>query len=237
MQAVAIAALNAAGDPPVVRARCVSRRLSQCVDQDRHRQPGDEERDDQAAAMVSDSALKNAPVTPERNASGTKITMVAADDPTSGRRNSPAAATHALPCRCSPPAVQPPLDVLDHHDRVVDDQADGRRHAAQGHDVEAHSSTYSSSTVAASTAGTDERGDERDLPVAQEQQQHERRQHHADHHRIAHAAGGGDNQIALVIPVGDFRRPSLSMQTSLQFCQLRRGSPLAICTVLPPGCW
>ena len=33
-----------------------------------------------ALAMVSDSALKNAPVTPDRNASGRKITTVAALD-------------------------------------------------------------------------------------------------------------------------------------------------------------
>ena len=45
-----------------------------------------------ALAMVSDSALKNAPVTPDRNASGRKITTVAALEPVSGRVNSHAAA-------------------------------------------------------------------------------------------------------------------------------------------------
>ncbi|CAD6561983.1 hypothetical protein LMG28727_07610 [Paraburkholderia kirstenboschensis] len=45
-----------------------------------------------ALAIVIDSALKKAPVTPERNASGTKMINVAADDPASGRVNSSAAA-------------------------------------------------------------------------------------------------------------------------------------------------
>ena len=40
------------------------------------------------AAIVSDSALKNAPVTPVRNASGAKMMMVEVDDPISGRENS-----------------------------------------------------------------------------------------------------------------------------------------------------
>ena len=42
-------------------------------------------------AIVTASALKNAPATPERKASGTKITIVEADDPASGRVNSAAA--------------------------------------------------------------------------------------------------------------------------------------------------
>ncbi len=58
-----------------------------------------------AAAIVSDSALKNAPVTPDRNASGAKITSVAALDPASGCRNSTAAratwpAAPASPAGC-----------------------------------------------------------------------------------------------------------------------------------------
>ena len=44
------------------------------------------------AAIVSESALKNAPVTPDRNASGAKMMIVDADEPASGRVNSAAAA-------------------------------------------------------------------------------------------------------------------------------------------------
>ena len=43
------------------------------------------------AAIVKDSALKNAPATPERNASGVKMIMVAADEPARGLVNSLAA--------------------------------------------------------------------------------------------------------------------------------------------------
>ena len=46
------------------------------------------------AAMVSDSALKKTPVTPERNANGAKMIIVAADEPMSGRVNS---APHPAP--------------------------------------------------------------------------------------------------------------------------------------------
>ena len=42
--------------------------------------------------MVIDRALKKAPVTPVRKASGRKMTMVAADDPNNGRMNSATAA-------------------------------------------------------------------------------------------------------------------------------------------------
>ena len=45
-----------------------------------------------ALAMVSDNALKKAPVTPDRKASGTKMTIVAEDDPASGDRKSLTAA-------------------------------------------------------------------------------------------------------------------------------------------------
>src|SRR6185437_11747846 len=44
-----------------------------------------------APPIVSDSALKNAPVTPPRKASGKKMMIVAADEPDSGWKNSRAA--------------------------------------------------------------------------------------------------------------------------------------------------
>src|ERR1700675_1221553 len=47
------------------------------------------------AAMVSESALKNAPVTPDRNASGAKMIIVAADEPMNGGVNSAAASSTA----------------------------------------------------------------------------------------------------------------------------------------------
>jgi len=51
-----------------------------------------------AAAIVSDKALKNAPVTPVRKASGRKTSSVAMLDPVNGGRNSrPAASTASRP--------------------------------------------------------------------------------------------------------------------------------------------
>ena len=51
-----------------------------------------------AAAMVIASVLENAPVMPERNASGTNTIMVARLDPISGGRNSwPAGRTASFP--------------------------------------------------------------------------------------------------------------------------------------------
>ncbi len=50
--------------------------------------------------MVSDSALKNAPVTPVTKASGRKMTMVEADEPASGVMN--ALAALSIRCRYAP---------------------------------------------------------------------------------------------------------------------------------------
>ena len=127
------------------------------------------------AAMVSDSALKKAPVTPERNASGAKMMMVEAEEPASGRVNS-----RWPPSRgrggARPRRPQAPDDVLDHDDGVVDDQPHRRRHAAQRHDVEAHVQDVEQQDGGRQHAGDDDGGDEGDLEVAQEEQQDEGRQ-------------------------------------------------------------
>ena len=75
------------------------------------------------------------------NAGGMWITIVEADDPASGRENSSAASTTALGASASAPRCppsKPPDDVLDHHDRVVDDQPHRGGHTAERHHVEAH---------------------------------------------------------------------------------------------------
>ena len=90
--------------------------VEEALGQQRHRDQVSRKEMTSALAMVSDSALKNAPVTPVRNASGRKITMVAALEPVSGRMNSraaPAMRSCTSPCA----AAQPAHDVLDHHDR------------------------------------------------------------------------------------------------------------------------
>ncbi len=66
-----------------------------------------------------------------------KMMMVAAEEPASGLRNSQVARANLFAALLAL-AVQPSLDLLDHDDGVVDDQADRRRHTAERHDVEAH---------------------------------------------------------------------------------------------------
>ena len=90
-----------------------------------------------AEAIVSDRNLKNAPVMPERKASGTKMMMVARLEPNSGLRNSRAACEHRRVRVLDAGHARAARDVLDHDDHIVDQQADGRRDAAERHDVEA----------------------------------------------------------------------------------------------------
>ncbi len=82
-------------------------------------------------AIVSDRNLKKAPVTPSRNASGTKMMMVARLEPNSGDRNSRAAGSTAEFGVLQFRRAGTPRDVLDHDDGIVDQQADRRRDAAQ----------------------------------------------------------------------------------------------------------
>ena len=90
------------------------------------------------AAIVSDSALKKAPVTPERNASGAKMIIVAADEPISGRVNS-AAASRTAPLGASVFFSLIAADnVLSHHNRIIDNESDSCGQPAQRHNVEAH---------------------------------------------------------------------------------------------------
>ena len=97
--------------------------------------------------------------------------MVEAEEPASGRVNS-AAAGHDPAVVIAAAAAQAPHDVLDHHDGVVDDQPDRRRHAAQRHDVEAHVQDVEQQHGRGQHGGTAIDGDQRDLEVAQEEQQH-----------------------------------------------------------------
>ena len=85
--------------------------------------------------MVMASARKKMPVTPLTETSGRKTTTGVMVEPTSGVVISLSALRTASP-RCSP-AVAMQHDVLNHHDGVVDHQADGRGQAAERHQVEA----------------------------------------------------------------------------------------------------
>ena len=99
--------------------------------------------------------------------------------------------------------VQAALHMLDHDDGVVDDQADGGGHAAQGHDIEA----LAKHLQGQGGQGQDRRHDhdrhQRHADVAQEHQQHQRRQHRADGDGFGQALRRGVDQLALVVPGRD----------------------------------
>ena len=159
-----------------------------------------------AAAMVSDSALKNAPVTPDRKASGRNTSKVAMLDPVSGGRNSRAGRQHGViaPGRLADAAgAGPAREVLDHGDHVVDHQADRGRDAAQRHDVEA---SCPAKAAAApwwpSVAGTTSMATSVTRKLRRKASSTSAASTSADQDRVAHAAGGVRHQRALIVPVG-----------------------------------
>ena len=121
-----------------------------------------------AAAMVIESVLKNAPVTPERKSqrnendhgrearshqrpqellTGRQHRVLSERDVVIGPRQRPRAARN----------------MLHHDDRVVDDEADRGRHAAERHDVEALPSSLQQQDRGGEHGRHDQDGDERDL--------------------------------------------------------------------------
>ena len=88
-----------------------------------------------AAVMVMASARKKLPVTPLTETSGRKTTTGVMVEPISGVVISLQRLAHGFDAVLARVAMQ--HDVFDHHDGVVDDQADGRGQTAQRHQVEA----------------------------------------------------------------------------------------------------
>ena len=79
---------------------------------------------------------KNSPTTPVSRPSGAKTTTVVRVEPATGPKIS------SVPCRMTSAGgsvrmeCEPPLDILDHHDGIVDDDSDGDRESAEAHQVE-----------------------------------------------------------------------------------------------------
>lgn len=94
------------------------------------------------------------------------------------------------------------LDVLDHDDRVVGDEAERGGDARERHEVE----RLPERRQRERDDGDGERdGDHRhdhQPPLAQEREQHERGEPHADQDRVAHAGERIGDELALVIEVG-----------------------------------
>ena len=98
-------------------------------------------------------------------------------------------------------AAEPAHDVFDHHDGVVDDQPDRRRHPAERHDVEAHVHDVEQEHGRGERGRHRQCGDQRDLPVAQENEEDDGGEHDADEDGVARAVFGGNDKIALVVPI------------------------------------
>ena len=87
-----------------------------------------------AKAMVSASGMKRLRATPVRKTTGKNTTMVVMVETKMGMATSWAAASTAL--RPVASQLQVPVDVLELHDRVVDEPPHAQRQPAQGEDVE-----------------------------------------------------------------------------------------------------
>ena len=98
--------------------------------------------------------------------------------------------------------AQPAHDVFQHHDHVVDNQPDRRRHPAQRHHVEAHVQHRQQQHGDRQHRGHHDQRHHDHPHVAQEHEQDQAGQHDADQDRVAHAAGGALDQLGLVVPVG-----------------------------------
>ncbi len=106
-----------------------------------------------AEAMVSDSALKKAPVTPERKASGTKMITVEAEEPASGGMNSSAAAiTRPWWSRGAPRSRRTMCSIITMASSMISPTAAAMPPRVMM--LKLMPSTLSNTTVEASTAGT-----------------------------------------------------------------------------------
>ena len=146
---------------------------------------------------VMASARKNVPVTPVIEISGRKTTIGVIVEPISGTRISAIALRIASRAILAGVAVH--HDVLDDDDRVVDDQADRGREAAERHQVEALAEQAQRDEGDRQRRGNHQAGDQRRAPVAQEQHHDQRRQHQADDHRVAHAGDRVVDEVRLIV--------------------------------------
>ena len=121
-----------------------------------------------AADSVSDSARKNCPTTPDSRPSGAKTTTVVSVELTTGAVS---IGERVGDRRALAPSVHAAMDALDHHDRVVDDEADGHGEAAHRHEVDRLAEQAHDGERREHGERQRHGGDERQPPVAQEQQQ------------------------------------------------------------------
>ena len=150
-----------------------------------------------ATERLSDSARKNWPGTPESRPSGANTTTVVSVELTSG----------AISCghRVDDAArafVGAAMNVLDHHHRIVDDQADGDGEAAHRHQVDGAAEEPHEDEGRDHGERQRDRGDQRQPPVAQEDEQHDDREQAADQDRVAHAGDRVADELGEVVDLG-----------------------------------
>ena len=126
-----------------------------------------------ATAIVSASERKKTPVTPVSSASGRKTTTGVIVETMIGPVISAIASCTASRARLAARDVR--VDVLDDDDRVVDHEADRRRHAAERHQIEAQPDEPHREERDEHRDRNDDRGHERRAPVAQEPVEDRRR--------------------------------------------------------------
>ena len=97
------------------------------------------------------------------------------------------------------------VDVLDRHRGVVDQDADGQRHAAQGHDVDGLVQRGQACQRTENGQRNGHRDDERGAPASQKDQDHERGQAGGDDRLAHHAVDGAAHKDRLVAERGDLQ--------------------------------
>ncbi len=105
--------------------------------------------------------------------------------------------------------LEVPVDVLDGDRGVVDQDADGQRQAAQGHDVQRLAERRQQRDRAQDGQRDRDGDDHRRAPAAEEQQDHQAGQHRGDHGLVRHAADTAPSTNSDWSPrIGDRRRCS-----------------------------
>ena len=99
--------------------------------------------------------------------------------------------------------VQMPLDVLDRHRRVVDEDADGQGEAAQGHDIERLAERVEHEDRGEDGQRDRDRDDAGAAPIAEEQQDQRGRETGGDQRLADHAADGRAHETGLIEQGGD----------------------------------
>ena len=95
------------------------------------------------------------------------------------------------------------MNVLHHHHRIVDHQADGDGEAAHRHQVDRSAEQAQEHERRNHRHRQRDRGDQRQPEVAQEDDQHDDREKAADENRVAHVGDRGGDELGEVVDLGD----------------------------------